>query len=434
MAVTWLQKIASKAPVPVFPAVGVDGGPAIRRLALTPGIELVHSPRHASILLVAGEVPAELLEALRRVHDQLPDPFTTVWFRCDPLPELKAATRIDDIDALADALRTAHRDLLQGQYPKSSRLLPDEPPNPWEGLGDDGHGGEGMMGGTPYGRPMAMNMHDDIRDGLTLDSLTFRLGPFFPALPDGMAAEVTLQGDLIQTWKTYLAPFPLACDPIFSAARRKPVPIAELELARARHHLQRLFAGLRLAGLDYASLQSLRLANALTPKSTLGNLRRRLARFGVFAFSLPGKGRLSESQARNAGGPAARAAGIDDDARMHDANYRQIGFAPLCRSEGDTRARWQQVLAEIEQSLHLARQAAEQNLYTREVGSVESPRGAWGDVPSKDASALLDDLLPGLEWDEALATVASLDVAAIAEPPGGGFQHRDAGGPQEPRP
>ena len=81
MAVNWLRKLASHKRAPVFPVLGKQGDKALRYLALSPEIELVDSPRHASVLLIAGEVPADRLEPLRRVHDQLPDPFTTLWFR-----------------------------------------------------------------------------------------------------------------------------------------------------------------------------------------------------------------------------------------------------------------------------------------------------------------------------------------------------------------
>lgn len=414
MAVNWLQRLAARASVPVFPVLGMRGEEARRLLTLTPGIELVDSPRHASVLLVAGGVPPDLFESLRRVHDQLPQPFTTLWFQSEPLPDLKNDRRVDALEALPAALTAAHRELMSGQRASSPRLLPDVPPHPWEGLGDDGHGGEGMMGGTPYGRPMAMNMADDIRDGLTLDSLTFRLGPFYPALPAGMAAEVTLQGDLIQTWKTKLAPFPLTLDTVFYTARREPVPIAELELARARHALHRLFQGLRIAGLELAALQALRLAESLTPESRIDGLRDRLSRSGLFTLALLGKGQLDEKQARAVGGSAARAAGIEDDLRLRDDAYRRLGFAPITQTQGDTRARWRQLLAEIEQSLRLARLAVQQTLYTSETGVVETPRGPWAERCPGDVSVLLDELLPGLEWGEALATIASLEVAGIS--------------------
>ncbi|SFU56801.1 Respiratory-chain NADH dehydrogenase, subunit [Halomonas korlensis] len=395
----------------------MHGEAVLRQLALAPGIERVDSPRHASVLLVAGGIPPYLHEELRRVHDQLPQPCATLWFRSEPLLGLESATRIDELDDLPRALIVLHRELMSGRRGSSPRLLPDQPPNPWEGLGDFGQGGEGMMGGTPYGRPMAMNMHDDIRDGLTLDSLTFRLGPFFPALPPGMKAEITLQGDLIQTWSTQLVPYPVSLDAVFLDALQRPVPIAELELARAREHLHRLFHGLRLAGLERLGRQALQLANTLTLDSRVDGLRRRLVRCGFFRLSLSGRGRLTEEQARKIGGFAARATGLDDDLRSEDAHYRRLGFTPVTQAAGDTRARWQQTLAEIEQSLVLAKQAVGQDLHTSETGSVETPHGPWTDRRPEDASRLLGDLLPGLEWGEALATIASLDLAAVSEWP-----------------
>ncbi|SHF68197.1 Respiratory-chain NADH dehydrogenase, subunit [Modicisalibacter ilicicola DSM 19980] len=417
MAVSWLSRLAAQSSVPVFPVRGIQGEAALHRLTLTPGVELVDSPRHASILLVAGGVPPDQHDALRRVHDQLPNPFATLWYRSEPLAELASATRVDDPDALPGTLMTAHQELMRGKRGSSPRLLPDEPPNPWEGLGDDGHGGEGMMGGVPYGRPMAMNMHDDIRDGLTLDSLTVTLGPFLPMLPPGLGAKVTLQGDLVQSWITQHAPYPIALESVFLEAREHPVPIAELELARARYHLQRLAFALRLAGLERLALESLRLAQGLSPDSRLEGLRRRLTRCGFFRLTTTGRGWLDETLARRVGGVAARAAGLEEDLRSQDAAYGRLKFTPVVQSDGDTNARWCQTLAEIEQSLQLARQAEREGLYSETTEAIETPRGPWGEQRPGDASGVIDDLLPGLEWDEAMTTLASLDLAAVSEWP-----------------
>ena len=419
MAVNWLRTLASRRSVPVFPVLGMQGDELLQQLVLSPDIELVDSPRHASVLLVAGEIPADRFEFARRVHDQLPSPFTTLWFRGEPWSHLENATRIDDLDILPTALVTAYSELMEGRRESSPRILPDKPPNPWEGEGDFGQGGEGMMGGVPYGRPMAMNMENDIRDGLTLDSLTFRLGPFFFAFPPGMSAEITLQGDLVQTWQTQLVPYPQSLDPVFFTARERPVPIAEIELARARHHLHRLYRGLHLAGLEGASLSALRLAQNLSTTSTLDGLRRYLSRSGFFRLAAIKGGELGPEQARRIGGPAARAAGLDEDLRSGDAGYRRLGFSPVCQTGGDTCARWWQVLAEIDQSLHLARQAERDDVTTSELGRIETPRGPWCAKRPEDASALFDELLPGLEWGDALATVASLDVAGLADQPVG---------------
>ncbi|QTP54011.1 hypothetical protein HNO51_04535 [Billgrantia sulfidoxydans] len=412
---SWQRRLAARAPAAVFLAEAARIGPVRETLALVPGIRLVDTPRHASVLLVAGVIPTGWRDDLRRIHDQLPAPFASVWCRCEPFEALRNPIRIDVVEALPQGVVETHRELMLGKRDSAPRLLPDEPPNPWEGLGDDGHGGEGMMGGTPYGRPMAMNMQDDRRDGLTLDTLTFRLGPFHSALPPGLQAEVSLQGDLVQAWTVTRKPFAGVVEPIFHAARQSSVPIAELELARARHHLHRLYRGLWLAGWPTMAERALRLAEKLGPNSDVAGLRRELERGGLWRLALPepGRGVLDEAQARQLGGPAARAAGIDADLRSEDASYRRLGFAPTCREAGDTAARWRQWLDEIEQSLSLAGRAARYDLKTAETAAVETPRGPWAEGFPHDMSDLLGEVLPELEWGEALLTLASLDVAAL---------------------
>ena len=77
------------------------------------------------------------------------------------------------------------------------------------------------MGGTPYGRPMAMT-GEDVRDGLMLDRYTATIGPFAPMLPPGLALEVTLQGDVIVATEVQAPPFeqlPEASAPEACAAR-----------------------------------------------------------------------------------------------------------------------------------------------------------------------------------------------------------------------
>ncbi|MBB3231402.1 hypothetical protein [Halomonas stenophila] len=422
MAVSWLARLAACAPVPVFPALGMRGEEALYRLALSPEIKLVDSPRHASLLLVAGGVPPSMQQALRRVHDQFPAPFTTLWYRSTPLVELPraAVTTVDSLDALPGALVESHGSLLRNTVGHSPRLLPDAPPHPWQGLGDDGHGGEGMMGGVPYGRPMAMPPTEDLRDGLALDVLTFRLGPFFPLWPPGLEAEVILQGDIIQQFSVQSSPFPRALAPVFHEAREQSVAIAALERARARHHLQALFHALHLAGLEGLARDALRLADRC-PSGDIALLakwfktfERRMKRRGFFALHLPERGALRQEQAERLGGFAARAAGIDRDARTEDDGYRRLAFATITQQAGDTRARWRQRLAEIAQAFDLAARAQRDDMRTAQTDAVETPRGAWRDSRPGGTSPLLEDLLPGLEWGEALASLASLELAALS--------------------
>ena len=157
-----LRKLAAAAPVPLFVAEGEGGRERIEDFALSPNIDWVASPRHASILLVVGRIRAADREALQRVHDQLPHPRATLCWGADTgldLPE--AHSLAADADPVA-AMQTLYRELLAGARDSEAHLLADEPPAPWRGLGDHGQGGKGMMGGTPYGRPMPMPPQPDI--------------------------------------------------------------------------------------------------------------------------------------------------------------------------------------------------------------------------------------------------------------------------------
>ncbi|UMA67374.1 hypothetical protein LVO79_21205 (plasmid) [Roseivivax marinus] len=219
MAMSLLSRLAAGAAAPVFPVIGAGVLPQVERLFSSPTLRRVGSPREAAILLVAGEIPESAREALDRVHDQVPHPRTTeTW---------------DGASPVEDRLTEAWRALCAGGETEPDRR-PDTPPNEWKGKGDHGHGGEGMMGGVPYGRPMAMP-GEDVRDGLQLDRYSARVGPFAPMLPPGLVLEVVLQGDVIVDLSVCAAPFPQpdeADAPELCAARM--VRLLGLDAAAAR--------------------------------------------------------------------------------------------------------------------------------------------------------------------------------------------------------
>jgi Ni,Fe-hydrogenase III large subunit len=109
-----------------------------------------------------------------------------------------------------------------------------------------------------------------------------------------------------------------------------------------------------------------------------------------FVDRLPDVGVVGEADARRLGavGPAARAAGVDEDMRMHQPRLRYEGFAPVLpeRAAGDVQARLDQRHAELQQSFDVlegllhgridssAARAVEPER-ARGVGAVESPRG-----------------------------------------------------------
>ena len=100
------------------------------------------------------------------------------------------------MDDPGTALHDLQREVLTGRRDHPALLRADHPVD-WQGVGPHGQGGEGMMGGTPYGRMMPMPPTEG-RDGLALDRLSLRLGPFLPGLPPGLVLEVGLQGDVLE--------------------------------------------------------------------------------------------------------------------------------------------------------------------------------------------------------------------------------------------
>ncbi len=210
MGMSPLARLALRAPVPVFAAIGPGRQADVERLLARRGLRRALTPRDAAVLLLAGDLPPDAMEPLGRVHDQVPRPRRI----------LRWTDRTETGDAVADRLATAWRGLCGGEDGDDD-LQPDAPSNAWRGVGPHGQGGTGMMGGTPYGRPMAMTGLD-IRDGLQLDRYTARLGPFAPMLPPGLVLELTLQGDVICDAGVVCPPFAQPADadaPVLCSAR-----------------------------------------------------------------------------------------------------------------------------------------------------------------------------------------------------------------------
>lgn len=413
-----LRRAAVAGPVPLFVAAAGGGRDPARWLALRPELNVVDSPRHATVLVVAGSVAASASERIRRLHDQLPHPRAVVWWDiAGGQPQLPDVTRLaGDAADLATAVRDVHRALLAGHRASSAAVLPDEPPHPWRGVGPYGQGGKGMTGGTPYGRPMTGRAPD--RDGLELDQLTVTLGPWASPLPPGLVLSVKVQGDVIQ--EAVVEPTPVgetAAADVFRRALSEPVPIAEIELGRARHHLSWAADVLRLVGLRAESRRVLRVAATVrlgAPDSALDAAARTasaLTSSRRLRPPLAGVGPLAGDTARSIGGPVARAAGATDDARAGDGAYRDLGFEPVVERDADSLARWRVRLKEATQAIALATAAGGRT--TTVTGVVESPRGAMRDgapAPSVAIAELVPDVLAGLEWGDAVVALASLDI------------------------
>lgn len=458
--------LAVRAPVRTFVVEGVDVPAPTDALRTCRDVQCVDTPRSAVVLLLAGCFPPALADALQRAHDAMAHPRAVVWWTRDadgptaPLPGLASlrAVRVvagapgdritdDAVAGLALALRDVQRALLYGTRVSDPALLPDVDPAPWRGVGPFGQGGAGMTGGVPYGRPMVGRAPD--RDGLELDQLPVRVGPFFSAFPPGLVLEVKLQGDIVQE---AVVPGNAFAGMLVDRPRSEsgePPRIAELERARARHLLRWLAHALRVHGLDALGRRTLALVAALggeLPAAAavlaritreVAALERLLARTRALDWATAGVGVTPPADLAGRGlGPVARAAGVVDDARLDDPTYLRLGFEPVVAGDGagDARARWRQRLAETVQSLALAARAGDARAG---VGAEETPRGRGATpngvapfdartTPSTALLALLPDLLRDQEWGDAVTTVVSLDLdvreaaagaAPLAPPP-----------------
>lgn len=413
MAVSALRKLAASAPVTFFAAVGADARERVEDLALSPELEWVASPRHATILLIAGHFRPGDHEALRRLHDQLPHPRATLCWDADPGLDLLNPEHLATDADVEGAMQILYRDLMAGTRASEPHLLPDEPPAQWRGVGAHGQGGEGMMGGVPYGRPMPMPPQPDSRDGLNLDVYRARFGPFLPLLPAGLVLELTLQGDVVQVAKTIQPPFGLtaAWSEPFDRARDEAVSVAMLERLRAGHHLRCVARVLDLLQLAARAEYCRRMASAVEAgeQADIAGLRQRLQRSGALRAIPAGLGRISGAEAAALGGIVQRAGGEGVDNRAEQTAYRETGFEPIIQQAGDARARVAQWLAEAEQAVTLAQAAGDGRIQT------DAPERPWAE-PSVDAPASAIDLterLVGLEWGEALMLLASFDSATL---------------------
>lgn len=413
-----LRHLAAGAPVPVFVARGLGAGLAPVEVATGAGIDPVLSPRLATVLLAVGRFPGELGGALARVHDQLPHPRGAVWWAPPghgeaPPAALRAAAVCHDAEAVPPALVAVHRGAVGGEGDRAD-VLTDAPPQPFAGRGDHGQGGEGMMGGVPYGRPMAMTADD--RDGLALDRLAFAAGPFLAGLPPAVAVDLALQGEVVQLAalrRLAAEPGP-ATDPVldlYARATTETVDVSRLERARARHHLRWLAETCRLAGLPALARRVAALAataDAVEPEAVDG-LGRALRRSGLLArWSRVGRLRMGSRALTGAG---ARAAGLARDARAGHPAYHRLGFRPVPARGVDARARVEHRVAEARQAVDLARRAAAHGLEHHPGQPLEPPGGPAGTGVDLDAVA---GAVVGMDWSDALVTIWSLELPTDA--------------------
>lgn len=282
-----VRRWAAAAPVPVFVAVGHGGDPVLACMRAADGIDVVASPRHATVLVVVGHIPSAAIAPLHRVHDQVPGPRAVVVVDGEPAEIGLAAATASTPPRLVDDLLELHSAVVAGQHSEPAVGASDNPV-PWQGVGPHDQGGEGMMGGVPWGRPMAMPPVTG-RDGLALDRLSLVLGPFLSGLPPVLEVEVGLQGDVLEEVTLRSIPSDVGAPTPTTTFDVDPNLIALAEL-------------LSLAGLDALATTAARLATAQTRRvEDVADLRRRIDQPWGLRMTTDGLGALElEGVARTA--------------------------------------------------------------------------------------------------------------------------------------
>ena len=161
------------------------------------GLEVVATPRHASVLVLVGELPAGLARSAAVVYAQMPRPRALLAagasdIRLLPAPDVAMPAEQEALVSGVAALRERFR---TGSF--SPDVVRAEP-----GVGMD-HGAHGMdhmqMGSGGGFMSMVMMTRDLPRsaDGLPMEWLEVPFGPLFTGLPGGLALSLTLDGDTV---------------------------------------------------------------------------------------------------------------------------------------------------------------------------------------------------------------------------------------------
>lgn len=390
------------------------------------GLQQVVSPARATALVAPATAPDDVLVALRDAWGQLPAGRELVVL------EAPIAGEVDTRDALEqDGSQATRHDEHQHH-------------------GDhEGHGDHEAHGDHDHHAMMAVT-GDPSADGLVMEDLEVSLGPVTSALPAGVVARFTLDGDVVceaQVRPSFSVGGDGIPDPTSPAAWHAALAavrgddggwIAGVELERARSHARwfmSLGAVLGWAQLtDRARATARDLAALACGGGQPGAARHSAARLAAVVRSrrlrvrLAGVAVIDRESAIEArlDGPNARASGVETDARIGHPAYEALQFAPVTEHAGDAHARALVRAGELEQALGLferARSARPATAPPVEAG-VEGPGGIvlahpadTGGEPSYAApGAAIAFRLAGestrqLEWPDAVLALVSFDLS-----------------------
>lgn len=362
------------------------------------------TPAAASILAGPERIPAELAAAVGDAWNLMGDP-RRVEILGDPFAAGVPLTEVLELERHGDHT----------------------------GMDHGGHAGmdHGDHAGMDHGDMMEIT-GEPSRDGLVMEATDVALGPLSPALPTGLAVELSLDGDIVascrvratvEAHRDALAPraWAAATGDLVGGER-----IVAVELERALSHAAWLRRVAQLLGWPLLADRAGDAVAALLTEAPARvdfdaarralEVSRRLVESRAFRSRTAGRAVIDATGARALGltGPVARASGVPVDARSEDPAYAELGFEPVTREAGDAAARAQVRAQEALTAVELARAALEADLPAAIDSTVEGPRGPIGDgAPpgAAEAVALAGGLVIGLEWSAALAALASFDLS-----------------------
>jgi hypothetical protein len=392
------------------------------------GVEPVLDPARVRRVLLPTRVPQSLADPLARYLEALPRQVQHVESTI-PLPGEVDPRQTRTVDGGNHEHHGAH-----------------------DSHGHDGHDHHGMM--AIVGEPSS--------DGLVMEPIGFRFGPAATPLPGGLAADLTLDGDVVAEAEIHA----LLCadgdvpDPLAPRAWRLATTLereiatggsvapgdpwlrlAGVEVERALSHTAWLRAFARLLGWSTLVERCTHAISSLTAagrveaaaieaaREQLDRLVRFLQRSRWLRYRAAGRAPISEGRVRDLGlrGPPARASGLLDDARITDPLYGRLGFEPIVGDEGDALARTLVRAREAVAALRLAGRALDEAASgavpaAPASGVVEGPRGplrarhdgsalrihAAGDGA---ALAAAGEAMVGAEWAAALVGLVSFDLS-----------------------
>lgn len=378
------------------------------------GFAIVTNPRHASVLLLVGELPGGLASAAAVCYAQMPRPrllITVGSEHFEPLPPPDISVPLGQ-QHLEEAVDTARDMVLRNAWSRKaspfeipSHDAHEQPDDDGQGDEDDPESDDMDHGDMDHddGFMSMIAMTKDLprsRDGLPMEWVDAPFGPLFRGLPAGLAPTFTLDGDVVASVEiarlathrdlsdSLQGPLESLPDRLAHVDPYAPIAyrilagravesmtgnavsdelasshIGALERHRAANHLGWLadFAALlgigwmsdRAAELHLALVRAGDIAHVTMLLAPIDTLIRRGSRVPLLKRRLAEIGTFDMESAADLQGPVAKAAGIETDSRSGEPLYQTLAFEPVLRDANDAWSRYQVRLAEISQSLDI---------------------------------------------------------------------------------